>query len=181
MYGDQEMLIDFEWRPKQSLKSARLQVNTCISAVYRMPSLSPSNLSVRQTLLLTALTASLATTAAILSFQALRREHRTERLKKQVGEDVQEWERMQRTNDDEGDDDLSPEERVDTGGKRMKWKDGEFDEGLIREQVRCLSVHEADICSSRGTTTFWARSQCPRYANPTSWWLVVEGSAHGPL
>lgn len=108
-----------------------------------MSSLAPSNLSFRQTILITALAASLGTTAAVLSFQALRREHRTEKLKKQVGEDVDEWERSR-----EGTGLVSPEERVERwaegeevkgGGRRMKeWGEGEFDEGLIREQVRRL-------------------------------------------
>lgn len=116
------------------------------SGRYEMVSVSPSNLSARQTLLLTALTASLATTAAILSFQALRREHRTERLKKQVGEDVSEWERTQGKDDEEDLEGLSAEERAERwangdglpvgGGRRREWEDGEFDESLIREQVR---------------------------------------------
>lgn len=117
-----------------------------------MSPISTSALSVRQTLLLTALAASLGTTAAILSFQALRREHRTERLKKQVGEDVQEWERAQdqdRLAERSG---LSPEERAErwaggdmTPGGGRQWEDGEFDEDLIREQVRLRSSAD-DMC-----------------------------------
>lgn len=115
-----------------------------------MSSLSPSNLSIRQTLLLTALATSLGTTAAILSFQALRREHRTERLKKQVGEDVKEWERTQNLDDDEEAEGRAERwadgESVMGGGRRTgSWGEGEFDEGLIREQVglAVLSAFEA--------------------------------------
>lgn len=105
-----------------------------------MPSLSPSGLSFRQTIIITALAASLGTTAAILSFQALRRDQRTERLKKEVGRDVEEWEKS-RAGTGMG----TPEERVERwaegeegpegGRRRRSWAEGEFDEGLIREQV----------------------------------------------
>ena len=81
----------------------------------------------------------MATTSLILSFQALRRDHRTERLKKQVGQDVEEWEA---SNAAKGWIGLSPEEiaerkaeRLNAGGKVREWAKGEFDEGLIREQV----------------------------------------------
>ena len=100
----------------------------------------PTNLSTRQGLLLTAFASAIATSTLILSFQNLRREHRTEKLKKQVGEDVEEWERSR-----EGSGFTSPEERAEWhangettpgGGRRVKeWAKGEFDEGLIREQV----------------------------------------------
>ncbi|KAK4689017.1 tRNA threonylcarbamoyladenosine dehydratase, partial [Tremellales sp. Uapishka_1] len=105
-----------------------------------MSTSSPSSLSFRQSIALTALATTLATTSLILSFQALRREHRTDRLKKQVGEDVEEWEKR---NLDSGL--VSPEEMAERhadgistpgGGRRVKeWKKGEFDEGLIREQL----------------------------------------------
>lgn len=102
--------------------------------------LSPTSLSPSQTLLITAFASAIATTSLILSFQALRREHRTERLKRQVGEDVEEWERSRA-----GSGVASPEERAERwadgektpgGGRAVKeWEKGEFDEGLIREQV----------------------------------------------
>lgn len=98
------------------------------------------NLSNRQALGLTALASVIATTSVILSYQSLRREHRTERLKRQVGEDVEHWEQS-RAGSGFG----TPEERaerraegdrVDGEWKVREWKKGEFDEGLIREQVR---------------------------------------------
>lgn len=97
------------------------------------------NLSNRQALALTAFASVIATTSVILSYQALRREHRTERLKRQVGEDVERWEQS-RAGSGIG----SPEERAErraegekVGGewKVREWGKGEFDEGLIREQV----------------------------------------------
>ncbi|WVF68768.1 hypothetical protein IAT40_003540 [Kwoniella sp. CBS 6097] len=92
----------------------------------RMP-----DLSTRQSLLLTAGFTALATTSLILSYQSLRREHKTERLKKQVGEDVEEWERSRA-----GSGLASPDERVERLNKKEKvWEKGEFDEGLIREQL----------------------------------------------
>ncbi|KAK8858850.1 hypothetical protein IAR55_003080 [Kwoniella newhampshirensis] len=96
-----------------------------------MPALP--DLSGRQSLFLTAFATAIATTSVILSYQALRREHKTEKLKKQVGEDVEEWERS-RAGSGLG----SPDERVEqlVGGKREKeWRKGEFDESLIREQL----------------------------------------------
>jgi hypothetical protein len=99
-----------------------------------------SHISSRQSLLLTALTTSVLTTTIILTYQTLRREARTEKLKKQVGEDVEEWEASR-----EGSGFISPEERAERhaegtrtpgGGRKIKeWGEGEFDEGLIREQV----------------------------------------------
>ncbi|WVQ84344.1 hypothetical protein IAT38_006496 [Cryptococcus sp. DSM 104549] len=88
------------------------------------------DISHRQSLVLTALAAALGTTSLILSFQALRREHRTERLKKQVGEDVEEWERSR-----EGSGMTSPDERAERIARREKDWGKEFDEGLIREQL----------------------------------------------
>lgn len=85
----------------------------------------------------------LLTSTAILSFQTLRREHKTEQLKKRVGEDVEEWERSQ-VNSGE----VSPEDyglpadfaaesskAAQRSKKKREWAKGEFDEGLIREQV----------------------------------------------
>ena len=103
------------------------------------PNLSAPNLSNRQALGLTAFASVIATTSVILSYQALRREHRTERLKRQVGEDVEHWEQS-RAGSGFG----TPEERAERGAegdrvdgewKVREWKKGEFDEGLIREQV----------------------------------------------
>jgi hypothetical protein len=105
-----------------------------------MLSLPHAHLSNTQTLLLTSLATAIATTSIILSFQSLRREHRTEKLKKQVGEDVEQWEKDR---SDRGV--ATPEERAEkrAEGERIagewkvrEWKKGEFDEGLIREQVR---------------------------------------------
>lgn len=102
--------------------------------------MSFSQLSTRQSLLLTALATAITTTSLILSFQSLRREHRTERLKREVGEDVEEWEKSRAGSGVE-----SPEEvaerhaegvRTPGGGRKVReWKRGEYDEGLIREQV----------------------------------------------
>ncbi|WWD18741.1 hypothetical protein CI109_103195 [Kwoniella shandongensis] len=91
------------------------------------------DLSARQSLFLTAFATSIATTSLILSYQALRREHKTEKLKKQVGEDVEEWERS-RADSGMG----SPDERIEqlvAGKKEKEWRKGEFDESLIREQL----------------------------------------------
>lgn len=115
-----------------------------------VPTITTSTFSNRQALALTAFASVIATTSVILSYQALRREHRTERLKRQVGEDVEKWEQS-RTSSGIG----TPEERAErraegevVGGewKVREWKKGEFDEGLIREQVRrpkYLSLREA--------------------------------------
>jgi hypothetical protein len=94
------------------------------------------NLSNRQALGLTAFASVIATTSVILSYQSLRREHRTERLKRQVGEDVEHWEQSRAERRAEGD-------RVDGEWKVREWKKGEFDEGLIREQVRqSFALHQ---------------------------------------
>jgi len=102
-----------------------------------MPLAMPNNLSHGQTLALTALATAITTTSLILSFQALRREHRTEKLKREVGEDVDEWEKSRA-----GSGVATPEERaerfargVNTPKAQREWAKGEFDEGLIREQV----------------------------------------------
>jgi hypothetical protein len=128
-----------------------------------MPLPMPSHLSTSQTLALTALGSAVATTSLILTFQSLRREHRTEKLKRQVGEDVEEWEKSRMNSGV-----ASPEERAETfargvdtpNGKRTKeWARGEFDEGLIREQV-CDGRSEIKVrltCSSPGITTSWAK------------------------
>ncbi|WWC96509.1 hypothetical protein V866_003377 [Kwoniella sp. B9012] len=89
------------------------------------------DLSTRQTIFLTAAATAIATSSLILSYQALRREQRTTKLKKQVGEDVEEWERS-RAGSGLG----TPEEKIDRLIKKERsWKKGEFDEGLIREQL----------------------------------------------
>jgi len=92
-----------------------------------------SSLSFKQSIALTAVLASLVTSTAILSYQSIRREARTESLKRQVARDVDEWEREH---------DLStPEEEVESfnaassGKKERQFKAGEYDESLIREQV----------------------------------------------
>lgn len=101
---------------------------------------SAPNFSQRQALALTAFASIIATTSVILSYQALRREHKAERLKRQVGEDVERWEQ-----DRAGSGIGTPEERAERRAEGEKvgsewrvreWKKGEFDEGLIREQVR---------------------------------------------
>lgn len=116
-----------------------------------MSSSSSSALSFRQSLLLTALGASVLTSGVILAYQSLRREHRTERLKREVGKDVEEWEKRRAESGA-----VTPEERVEywnsqqdkadvgfgpgaKGARRQKkaWETGEFDESLIREQVSC--------------------------------------------
>jgi hypothetical protein len=99
-----------------------------------------AHLNSRQSLLLTAFTTTILTTTIILTYQSLRRDLRTERLKKEVGQDVEEWEKSRH-----GSGMTSPEEvaerhaegvRTPGGGRKVKdWKEGEFDEGLIREQV----------------------------------------------
>ncbi|WWC71060.1 uncharacterized protein I206_105013 [Kwoniella pini CBS 10737] len=90
-----------------------------------------SELSTRQSIFLTAAATAIATTSVILSYQALRREHRTTRLKKQVGEDVEEWERS-RAGSGLG----TPDEKIERVVRQdREWKKGEFDESLIREQL----------------------------------------------
>ncbi len=105
-----------------------------------MPMGFTNHLSSNQTLALTALASAIATTSLILTFQSLRREHRTEKLKREVGEDVEEWENSRTSSGV-----ATPEERaerfargISTPGnakKAKEWEKGEFDEGLIREQV----------------------------------------------
>lgn len=105
---------------------------------------SLSNISARQAVALTAVISCLLTSTAILSFQTLRREHKTEQLKKQVGEDVEEWERSQANSGEVSPEDygLPPDFQAESskaavrGKKKREWAKGEFDEGLIREQVR---------------------------------------------
>jgi hypothetical protein len=103
-----------------------------------MSSSSSSSLSFRQSLALTALGASIVTSGVILSYQALRREHRTERLKREVGQDVEEWEKTRA-----GSGSATPDDKVGSPGqfeaRQKEWGRGEFDESLIREQV-CLVV-----------------------------------------
>lgn len=102
-----------------------------------------SNISARQAVALTAVVSCLLTSTAILSFQTLRREHKTEQLKKQVGEDVEEWERSQVNSGEVSPEDygLPPDFAAESskaavkGRKKREWAKGEFDEGLIREQV----------------------------------------------
>ncbi|WWC62914.1 uncharacterized protein I303_105512 [Kwoniella dejecticola CBS 10117] len=90
-----------------------------------------SDLTTRQSIFLTAAATAIATTSVILSYQALRREHRTTKLKKQVGEDVEEWERS-RAGSGLG----TPDEKIERIVRKDKeWKKGEFDESLIREQL----------------------------------------------
>lgn len=88
-------------------------------------------LSFSQSLALTAVVASLATTSAILTYQSLRRDYRTERLKAEVGRDVAEWEAKQ-AESEEGSAPQTPFEKPE-----WKWG-GEYDESLIREQVSAL-------------------------------------------
>lgn len=92
--------------------------------------MSLPDLSKGQSLILTALAAALGTTTLILSFQALRREALTERLKRQVGEDVEEWEKSR-----EGSGLSSPDEKVERIVRKEKNWGKDFDEGLIREQL----------------------------------------------
>ncbi|WWC88391.1 uncharacterized protein L201_003302 [Kwoniella dendrophila CBS 6074] len=90
-----------------------------------------SDLSTKQTIFLTAAATAIASTSIILSYQSLRREQKTTRLKKQVGEDVEEWENS-RVNSGFG----TPEEKLEKIIKKEKdWTKGEFDESLIREQL----------------------------------------------
>ncbi|KAL7420520.1 hypothetical protein Q5752_004470 [Cryptotrichosporon argae] len=104
-----------------------------------MPALTPN-----QSLVLTALATAAATTTLLLSYQALRREVRTERLKKQVGDDVDEWERGLAGGAGGGGEGgasggATPEEvaewKAEQEGRAREWKEGEFDEALIREQL----------------------------------------------
>ena len=106
-----------------------------------MPISLPTHLSTSQTLWITALATAITTTSLVLTFQSLRREHRIERLKKQVGEDEEEWEKSHPGSSGA----ITPEEKAEkyaqgemrsAGGRKVKeWAKGEFDEGLIREQV----------------------------------------------
>lgn len=86
-------------------------------------------LSFTQSLALTAVVASLATTSVLLTYQSLRRDAATERLKRQVGGDVEEWEAKHSEEEDE------EEGWVGTPvDEKRRWV-GEYDEGLVREQV----------------------------------------------
>lgn len=106
--------------------------------------MSGRSLSFNQSLALTAVVASLATTSALLTYQSLRREHRTERLKAQVGRDVEEWEAKQSESDEN-----TGEAGVGTPfGEKRQWLkagEGEYDEALIREQVSCASLDVPDL------------------------------------
>ena len=143
-----------------------------------MPFPFPSNVSQSQTLALTALATAITTTSLILTFQSLRREHRNERLKREVGEDVDEWEKSL-----DGRGVATPEERAERfargsstpGGKKREWEKGEFDEGLIREQVGCAHQRSLPVPSGRradnsshGITTFWAKKRWRKFETATS-------------
>lgn len=93
--------------------------------------MSDRSLTFGQSLALTAVVASLATTSALLTYQSLRRDYRTERLKEQVGRDVEEWEAAQSGESGENSGEGTP------FAEKRQWlgRDREYDEGLIREQV----------------------------------------------
>ena len=118
-----------------------------------------TSLSTRQSLLLTALATAITTTSLILSFQALRREHRTERLKRAVGEDVEEWEKSRAGSGVGSPEDVA--ERMASEGVRKEWGQGEYDEGLVREQVGSPDVRRSNRLmasfSLRGITNSWER------------------------
>jgi len=149
-----------------------------------MPFPFPHNVSHSQTLALTALATAITTTSLILTFQSLRREHRNERLKREVGEDVEEWEKSR-----EGRGVASPEERAERlargsstpGGKKKEWVKGEFDEGLIREQVSGseLSAELGMFWSSVGKLILaYAELQLPRrrsYGEGSGWLCCRSG------
>lgn len=152
-------------------------------------SLSGSRLSFRQSLALTALVASFATTSAILTYQALRREHRTEQLKREVGEDVEEWERSHENSGeatpatpDEAIEAFKRTERVAKKGRDGEW---EYDESLIREQVSCNYLVDLVgyvlIGSSRVTTHSWATSPWPSCERAMSLLSGAVVLAHGVL
>jgi len=130
-----------------------------------MPFPFPSNVSQSQTLALTALATAITTTSLILTFQSLRREHRNERLKREVGEDVDEWEKSL-----DGKGVATPEERAERfargsstpGGKKREWEKGEFDEGLIREQVGCAPQRSLSVRSGVELIIAHTELQLPR-------------------
>ncbi|GMK56173.1 hypothetical protein CspeluHIS016_0300130 [Cutaneotrichosporon spelunceum] len=88
-------------------------------------------LNLKQSLALTAVVASLATATVILTYQSLRRDYRTVRLKEQVGKDVAEWEAEQASAGG-GQVQSAPE----TPYEQPEWRwEGGYDESLIREQL----------------------------------------------
>jgi hypothetical protein len=122
-------------------------------------------LSFRQTIALTAAGTALLTAGAIIGGQALRRSIRTEKLKESITKeldipaDLWTGEENVHIFDAEG-----TTARRDT--KERQWEDGQFDEDLIREQVRlhlrvavwllfaCL-IHPSIMNSLLATIAFW--------------------------
>lgn len=132
---------------------------------------------------LTAVVASLATTTAILSYQAIRREAATERLKRQVGKDVDEWER-EHAGDSGSSSPAQDAESWSVGEKKPReFAKGQFDESLIREQVGVvlLTLETGTNDSSPATTTSWERRRWPRSAAHMSLSSAVVVWARGVL
>ena len=149
-----------------------------------MSSSSSSHLSFHQSLALTALGASILTSSIILSYQALKREHRTERLKREVGQDVEEWEKRRA-----GSGAATPDDNVASPGqweeRQREWGRGEFDESLIREQVgyvaRCLAGYAGGGPAADGKRVLdgggrYARGWGGRYLRMLSAWQALTFS-----
>lgn len=152
----------------------------------------------------TAATAALLTAGSILGGQAIRRRLRTRELKRQVEADLagQEWaDTSARGKADSG----GAAEGVDSGGvlsgvpvdheagAEKVWAKGEYDEELIREQVRstvpcvasCRPLADAYrvhwVFSCRVIIHSSERKACGKSVIHTSSWYVTPGSAfrHG--
>jgi len=111
--------------------------------------MSSSNFSsLRQTIALTAVGTALVTTGAIIGGQAIRRYARTEKLKESVYEDLKESDEPWISGPGNGDADLSLTDNgpVRTDPSQMEWEKGQFDEDLIREQVRFMSRFVSGPC-----------------------------------
>lgn len=99
--------------------------------------------SAKQTLALTAAGTAILTAGAILGGQALRRYVRTEKLKESIGRDLaadSKWGMEESVDKDTQVDGLAAHEVEYPDTKRhdpleREWKQGQYDEGLIREQA----------------------------------------------
>jgi len=99
---------------------------------------SSSNISLRQTIALTAVGTALITTGAIIGGQAIRRYARTEKLKESVYEDLkgsdEPW-TSTTGNEEEQFSTMADAGPVRRDASQKEWEKGQFDEDLIREQV----------------------------------------------
>lgn len=98
----------------------------------------PSSQPPIKTIALTAIVATAVTSAAILSYQSLRRDVRKEQLKKAVGEDVEAWEKEHSDENSSGNQSPSEswaDEYRPLARRASSFKPGEYDDSLVREQL----------------------------------------------